>query len=77
MDIGSIWLTTPEVSEGDIDVAPSRSDVVVVGAGLAGLCTAWLCAESGRSVVVVEAGAVARRTTGHSTAKLTALHGRC
>jgi glycine/D-amino acid oxidase-like deaminating enzyme len=34
-----------------------------------------LCAEDGRSVTVIEAGAIAHRTTGHSTAKLTALHG--
>ena len=47
----------------------------MVGAGLAGLCTAALCAADGASVVVIEAGTVAARTTGHSTAKLTALHG--
>jgi glycine/D-amino acid oxidase-like deaminating enzyme len=46
-----------------------------VGAGLAGLCTAWWCAVAGASVVVIDAGGMARRTTGHSTAKLTALHG--
>jgi len=49
--------------------------VVVIGAGLAGLCTALACAEDGATVAVLEAGAVGGRTTGHSTAKLTALHG--
>jgi glycine/D-amino acid oxidase-like deaminating enzyme/nitrite reductase/ring-hydroxylating ferredoxin subunit len=72
---GSIWLADAEASPIETQDVPDRADVVVVGAGMAGLCTAWLCAEGGRSVVVVEAGAVARRTTGHSTAKLTALHG--
>jgi glycine/D-amino acid oxidase-like deaminating enzyme/nitrite reductase/ring-hydroxylating ferredoxin subunit len=71
----SLWLDDIEASGEDAEGVPSRGDVVVVGAGLAGLCTAWLCAGAGRSVVVVEAGSVARRTTGHSTAKLTALHG--
>jgi glycine/D-amino acid oxidase-like deaminating enzyme/nitrite reductase/ring-hydroxylating ferredoxin subunit len=74
-DRDSIWLASAEEPEQGAEKIPVRTDVVVVGAGLAGLCTAWLCADSGRSVVVVEAGAIARRTTGHSTAKLTALHG--
>jgi glycine/D-amino acid oxidase-like deaminating enzyme/nitrite reductase/ring-hydroxylating ferredoxin subunit len=49
--------------------------VVVVGGGLTGACTALLCARDGASVVLIEAGSIAARTTGHSTAKLTALHG--
>ncbi|MEZ5249013.1 MAG: FAD-binding oxidoreductase [Ilumatobacteraceae bacterium] len=57
------------------DAVPDRSDVVVVGAGIAGLLTAWQLRQTGRSVAVVEAGAVAGRTTGHSTAKVSALHG--
>jgi NADPH-dependent 2,4-dienoyl-CoA reductase/sulfur reductase-like enzyme len=51
----SIWLGDIARPEEDSAV-PFRADVVVVGAGLAGLLTAWLCAESGCSVVVVEAG---------------------
>ena len=54
---------------------PPRVDVVVVGAGLAGLCTAYQCHSDGASVAIIEAGEVGRRTTGHSTAKITALHG--
>ena len=57
------------------DAVPDRSDVVVVGAGIAGLLAAWHLRQTGRSVTVIDAGAVAGRTTGHSTAKVTALHG--
>ncbi|MGE0511736.1 MAG: FAD-dependent oxidoreductase [Acidimicrobiia bacterium] len=46
-----------------------------MGAGMAGLCTAALCLDDGASVAVIEAGTSGGRTTGHSTAKLTALHG--
>jgi glycine/D-amino acid oxidase-like deaminating enzyme/nitrite reductase/ring-hydroxylating ferredoxin subunit len=50
-------------------------DAVVVGGGLAGLLTALRLAERGARVAVFEAHSVAARTTGHSTAKVTALHG--
>jgi glycine/D-amino acid oxidase-like deaminating enzyme/nitrite reductase/ring-hydroxylating ferredoxin subunit len=50
-------------------------DTVVVGGGLAGLLTAIRLADRGARVAVIEARAVADRTTGHSTAKVTALHG--
>ncbi|MCI0687906.1 MAG: FAD-binding oxidoreductase [Sporichthyaceae bacterium] len=49
-------------------------DVAVVGGGIAGLCTAWELARLGVRVAVVEADRVAAGTTGHTTAKLTALH---
>jgi glycine/D-amino acid oxidase-like deaminating enzyme len=54
---------------GDLDV-----DVAVVGGGIAGLCTAWELVRAGRSVAVLEADRVAAGVTGHTTAKLTALH---
>jgi glycine/D-amino acid oxidase-like deaminating enzyme/nitrite reductase/ring-hydroxylating ferredoxin subunit len=72
---GSYWLETapggephPALDE-DLDV-----DVAVIGAGIAGLSTARELARAGRSVAVLEAGRVAAGVTGHTTAKLTALH---
>lgn len=50
-------------------------DVIVVGAGLTGLATALLLAESGRSVLVVEARHAGAGATGRSTAKVSALQG--
>ncbi|MFD5296094.1 FAD-dependent oxidoreductase [Streptomyces mutabilis] len=72
---GSYWLQTapggaprPALAE-DLDV-----DVAVIGAGVAGISTAWELARAGRSVAVLEAGRVAAGVTGHTSAKLTALH---
>lgn len=48
-------------------------DVVVLGAGIAGLTTALLLKRRGARVAVVEAGRVATGTTGANTAKATAL----
>jgi glycine/D-amino acid oxidase-like deaminating enzyme/nitrite reductase/ring-hydroxylating ferredoxin subunit len=50
-------------------------DAVVVGAGITGLTTALFLADTGASVAVLEAGAVAAGTTGSTTAKVTSLHG--
>jgi glycine/D-amino acid oxidase-like deaminating enzyme/nitrite reductase/ring-hydroxylating ferredoxin subunit len=56
--------------EGDLE-----TDVVVVGAGIAGLTVASLLAGDGFSVVVLEANRVGRGTTGHTTGKITSQHG--
>jgi glycine/D-amino acid oxidase-like deaminating enzyme/nitrite reductase/ring-hydroxylating ferredoxin subunit len=54
---------------GDVEV-----DVAVVGGGIAGLCTAWELAGTGRSVAVFEADRIAAGVTGYTTAKLSAQH---
>ncbi|MGW2176013.1 FAD-dependent oxidoreductase [Streptomyces sp. NPDC005047] len=51
-----------------------EADVVVIGAGVAGLSAAWELGRAGRRVAVLEAGRVAAGVTGHTSAKLTALH---
>lgn len=71
----SLWLSTAADHAVAVTEPPDEVDVVVVGAGLAGLCVALRCAEAGARVAVLEAGVVGGRTSGHSTAKLTALHG--
>jgi glycine/D-amino acid oxidase-like deaminating enzyme/nitrite reductase/ring-hydroxylating ferredoxin subunit len=50
------------------------ADVAVIGAGIAGLTTAYLLASAGLSVAVVEALRVGRQVTGRSTAKITSQH---
>ena len=66
-------LRPDSTKQAQLGAASLSADVVGVGGGLAGLRTATSCAADGASVVVIEAATVAARTTGHSTAKLTAL----
>ena len=77
----SLWLdrAAPTMPTGEAGtIAPEVGtdwDAVVIGGGLAGVLTALRLAERGARVALFEARSVASRTTGHSTAKVTALHG--
>ncbi len=71
----SYWLASTSFAtfpslDHDLDV-----DVVVVGAGITGVTAAWLLCNEGLRVALLEADEVARGTTGHTTAKITAQHG--
>lgn len=72
---GSLWMEyapgpARPVLEGSVE-----TEVAVVGGGVAGLCTAWELARAGHPVVLLEADRIASGVTGHTTAKLSALHG--
>lgn len=66
---GPIWndaqLPAPSLLSGD-----THADVCVVGAGIAGLTTAYLLARDGKSVVVIDDGPVAGGQTHRTTAHL-------
>lgn len=70
----SLWVDTAPAPERANRPLPTEVDVVVVGAGIAGLTTAYLLADAGRSVLVVEANEVASGVSGHTTAKISAQH---
>ncbi|MFF5987132.1 FAD-dependent oxidoreductase [Prauserella flavalba] len=70
----SLWIdSAPAPARADRGL-PTEADVVVIGAGIAGLTTAYLLAREGRSVLVLEAKELAAGVSGHTTAKLSAQH---
>ncbi|MBB4909796.1 FAD-dependent oxidoreductase [Actinophytocola algeriensis] len=70
----SLWLDTTQGTARRQPPLPTAADVVVLGAGIAGLTTAYLLARTGRSVLVLEAHEIGGGVSGHTTAKLTAQH---
>jgi len=71
----SIWLdTTPETGYATLDDGVAV-DTAVVGGGIAGITTAAKLKAAGQTVAVLERDRVVTGVTGHTTAKLTSLHG--
>ena len=69
----SYWLEDAELGypqlEGDLAV-----DVAVIGAGITGVTTAYLLAQAGVRVALLERGGVGHGATGYTTAKITVGH---
>jgi glycine/D-amino acid oxidase-like deaminating enzyme len=66
----SVWMATADAPEGLQLGADAQADVVIVGAGIAGLTTAYLLTKEGKRVVVIDDGNVAGGETCRTTAHL-------
>src|SRR5688572_18921202 len=66
----SVWAATTEPILAPPLLENASADVCIVGGGIAGLTTAYLLARSGRSVIVIDAGAIAAGETSRTTAHL-------
>ena len=67
----SVWMATANTPIQARLRENIRTDVCIVGAGIAGMTTAYLLAREGRSVVVIDDGAIGGGMTGRTTAHLT------
>src|ERR1043166_9257590 len=66
----SVWMATADVPASAPLAADTSADVCVVGAGIAGLTTAYLLAREGAKVVVLEDGPTGGGMTARTTAHL-------
>lgn len=70
----SIWRQQTAIPARGTLRGEIRADAVVVGAGMAGILTAYLLQEAGLSVVVLDAETIASGQTQDTTAKITSQH---
>lgn len=71
----SLWKETAALPEFPELVGDVRTDVLIIGGGIAGILTAYLLHEKGVKYVLVEKGRICSGTTGNTTAKITFQHG--
>ena len=67
----SLWMATADTPSQSRLKESIRTDICIIGAGIAGLTTAYLLAKEGRSVVVLDDGVSGGGMTGRTTAHLT------
>src|SRR5215207_7393481 len=66
----SLWMSTAPLPERATLDQDQHADVVVVGAGIAGLSTAYELAQLGKSVVVLDRGPIGGGMTARTSAHL-------
>ena len=73
----SIWKKTAELPQFPKLEKDIKTDVLIIGGGIAGLLTAHFLAEKGAECIIVEKDRICNKTTANTTAKITLQHGLC
>lgn len=71
----SIWSQETDIPERPSLEGDMEAEAAVIGAGMAGLLTAYFLKRQGKDVVVLEADRIASGQTKNTTAKITSQHG--
>src|SRR4051812_10886523 len=66
----SIWMNTEDVPPFEPLDCDHETDVCIIGAGIAGITTAYLLVNQGKSVTIIEDGPLAGGETARTTAHL-------
>ena len=66
----SVWMDTVEMPEMPVLSSSTTADVCVIGAGIAGMSTAYMLAREGKAVVVLDSGPIGGGQTSRTTAHL-------
>lgn len=73
----SIWESDVEIEAGKPLGNNTEAQTVVIGAGMAGILTAYFLHKKGQKVIVIEAKRIASGQTSCTTAKITSQHSMC
>ena len=75
MENQSYWQKTVKLNSYPQITKAANYDVVIIGGGMSGITLAYRLNNSGLKVALLEANTLASQTTGHTTGKVTYLHG--
>ena len=73
----SIWQKTAELPSFPTLEKDIKTDILIIGGGLAGILTAYKLQEKGIACILVEKDRICQKVTGNTTAKITSQHGFC
>jgi glycine/D-amino acid oxidase-like deaminating enzyme/nitrite reductase/ring-hydroxylating ferredoxin subunit len=71
----AIWQRTQTIPRREPLKGDVAADVAIIGAGMAGILTAYMLGRRGVKAVILDAGRIAGGQTGRTTAKITSQHG--
>lgn len=74
MKTESIWMSETKTGHRETLPGDMETTVAVIGAGLAGILTAYYLQQAGLKVIVLEADRIGSGQTGNTTAKITSQH---
>lgn len=70
----SVWGESCEFGKRQVLNKDIETDILIIGAGIAGILTAYMLKQNGRDVVLIDADKVAGGNTKNTTAKITSQH---
>ena len=70
----SIWNESCKFDKREELKGDIKTDVLVIGAGIAGILTGYLLKKSGKEVVIIDKAETASGNTRNTTAKITSQH---
>ena len=73
--MGSLWKAIAEKPKFNLQNGNIKTDVLIVGGGIAGILSAYLLDRSGVDYTLIEADEICGGVTGNTTAKITLQHG--
>lgn len=69
------WIATTDRTDYPSLKEDINVDVAIIGGGIVGITSGFLLKDKGLKVAIIEANKIAHGTSGHTTAKITSLHG--
>ena len=70
----SVWSESCKIAKRESLNKDIKTDILVIGAGIAGILTAYMLKEKGRDVVLIDGDKIAGGNTKNTTAKITSQH---